>query len=99
MTPKPVFLEPGSSPRMRTLAARTIRTGATATTAAFATVVVCPAAYAAGSNARQDLVRDLGIGVDALYVVEVVECFEKLHHRLRGLAVKGDDGGGSLGDS
>src|SRR5690242_19950799 len=75
MTPNPVRCEPGSMPKMRTAVATGNRTVAGATALA---------ACAAGSKARQDPVRYLGIRVDVLHVVEVLERFEELRHVFRG---------------
>src|SRR5689334_24920495 len=88
MTPYPIRREPGSSPRMRTFVSRTSCTGTGTTACALAVAAAVPAACAAGSNARQDLVRYLGIRVDVLHVVQVIECIEKLHHRFCGLPLQ-----------
>src|SRR5580658_998204 len=54
------------------------------------------AAVAAGSNARQDLVRYLDIRVHVPYLVQPFERLEQVHHRLASLAGELERGGGTL---
>src|SRR6266404_7859057 len=81
MTPKPVRREPGSSPRIRRLAARAGRGSA-------GRVAEAPATEAPPSKARQDLVRYLDICVNVLYVVQVFEGFDQMQHRYRRLPLE-----------
>src|ERR1700704_838041 len=76
MTPKPVRREPGSSPRIRRLAAGTGRGPAECGPEA-------PPARAPPSKARHDLVRYLAICINVLYVVQVFEGFDQMQHRHR----------------
>src|SRR5690349_2012300 len=98
ITPYPVRCEPGSMPRMRTFAAGATRTDTGRTTTAAPPDATAPDARAPGSNARQDLVRYLGIRIHVLHVIEVFEHLEEAHHGFRGRALQRRRNRGPLSD-
>src|SRR5438270_789936 len=110
MTPKPVRRDPGSKPRIRTLATDTVRVwadrwaegtpaGARSAEALPATVprLRRPPVRALTSRARQDLVRYLAICVNVLYVVQVFEGFDQMQHCDRRLPLEGHRNRSALG--
>src|SRR5579859_4921737 len=98
MTPNPVRRDPGSTPRIRTLSTGRATTRAVAVTVATAPAAAPRAANAAGSNARQDFVGYLDIGVNVTYVVQIFQGFEQLHCQLGHDTRQRSRDGGPLGD-